>query len=132
MIKDDLIRFRHMLDAANEASAFTRDKTRVNLDGDRMLLLSVTKLIEIIGEAANKITDHTQEEHPEIEWASIIGMRNKLSHGYFDIDTNIVWATITEDLPPLIETLERIIDLEGNMDSHPRDQVKTTLRKSRK
>jgi len=116
MIKDDLIRLRHMLDAANEALDFTRDKTRDDLDNDRMLLLSVTKLIEIIGEAANKITDQVQAEHAEIDWTSIVGMRHKLSHGYFEIDNDIVWATISEDLPPLIEALERILDRETAFD----------------
>ena len=116
MFKDDLVRLRHMLDAANEALDFTRDKTRDDLDNERMLLLSVTKLIEIIGEAANKVTDQVQAEHPEIDWTSIVGMRHKLSHGYFEIDNDIVWATITEDLPPLIEALEGILDRETAFD----------------
>lgn len=83
-----------------------------NLRGDRMLLLAVTKSIEIVGEAASKITRETRDAHPEIEWSGIIGMRNKLTHGYFDIDISIVWVTITDDLPRLIEALEGIVDIE--------------------
>jgi uncharacterized protein with HEPN domain len=118
MFKSDLIRLRHMLDAATEALTFTHEKTRAELDKDRMLLLSVTKLIEIIGEAANKVTNATQKKHPEIAWASIIAMRNKLSHGYFDIDNDIVWATITDDLPPLIDLLERAIAREEKLNKN--------------
>jgi uncharacterized protein with HEPN domain len=114
MFKNDLVRLRHMVDAAREAVDFAQNKTRDDLDSDRMLLLSLTKLIEIIGEAANKISVETKNNHPEVDWPSIIGMRNKLSHGYFDIDNDIVWATITDDLPPLIETLEAITSREIN------------------
>jgi uncharacterized protein with HEPN domain len=114
MFKNDFMRARHMLDAAKEALDFAAQATREDLDDDRKLLLSLLKLIEIIGEAANKISYEAQMDHPEIEWPSIIGMRNKLTHGYFDIDADIVWATILNDLPPLVEKLEEMLSQEAN------------------
>ncbi len=81
-----MIRVRHMLDAAKEAISFIRDRTRKDLDNDRMLTLSIVKSVEIIGEAASKITHESREKHPEIPWADIIAMRNRLTHAYFDID----------------------------------------------
>lgn len=109
MFKDDRVRLKHMFDAATEALEFMRDRTREDLDEDRMLLLSTTKSIEIVGEAASKVSFETRNLYQNIEWAGIIGMRNKLSYGYYDIDNNIVWATIIEDLPRLVESLEKIL-----------------------
>lgn len=62
----------------------------------------------MIGEAASKITLASREEYPEIPWADIIAMRNRLIHVYFDIDLDIVWGTVTDDLPKLIGLLQRI------------------------
>lgn len=109
MNKDDVVRLHHMLDAAREAEAFAQNRSRSDLDSDRMLALSLLKLIEIIGEAAATISKESRSQLPQIPWPSIVGMRNRLVHGYFDIDLDRVWDTITADLPPLIEELERII-----------------------
>jgi len=109
MRRDDLIRIRHMLDAAKEALSFAKNKTRSNLDSDRMLVLSIVKSVEIIGEAASKVTHETREIYTELPWANIIAMRNRLIHVYFDIDLDRVWDTVTDDLPPLIASLEKVI-----------------------
>ncbi len=114
MRKDDLIRVRHMWDAANEAVSFTRDKTRKDLESDRMLVLALVKSIEIIGEAASRITKESRESYPQVPWANIVAMRNRLIHVYFDIDLDRVWDTITDDLPPLIILLEKLVHSEGN------------------
>ena len=110
MRRDDSIRIRHMLDAAREAISFAKNRTRKDLDNDRMLSLSIVKSIEIIGEAASKVTDETKNECSEIPWANIIAMRNRLIHAYFDIDR--VWDTIGDDIPSLIDTLEKLISSE--------------------
>ena len=109
MREDDLVRLRHMLDAAQEAMAFARDETRASLESDRKLALALVKDIEIIGEAASKIAKECQVAHPQIPWSAIIGMRNWLIHAYFDIDLDQVWDTVTKDLPPLIAQLEKVI-----------------------
>jgi uncharacterized protein with HEPN domain len=98
-----------MLDAAREALSFAKNKTRGDLDNDRMLVLSLVKEIEIIGEAAANVSSEARDRYPEIPWPSIVGMRNRLIHAYFDIDYDRVWDTITDDLPPLIAILEKIV-----------------------
>jgi uncharacterized protein with HEPN domain len=108
MRRDDQLRLRHMLDAANEAISFACGKSRCDLDSDRMLTLALVKSIEIIGEAAARVTADGRAESPEIPWQDIIGMRNRLIHAYFAIDLDRVWDTVSDDLPPLIAILERI------------------------
>ena len=103
-----------MLDSASEAVSFVKDKTRQSLDKERQLVLSLVKLIEIIGEAASKITNECRWETPQIPWKNIITMRNRLIHAYFDIDLDILWQTVIEDLPPLIDELGRILSEEKN------------------
>lgn len=112
MQPDDRIRIQHMLDSAWEVQAFVEDRTRDDLDNDRMLVLALVKAIEIIGEAASRISEETQEHYKTIPWMSIIGMRNRLVHAYYDIDLNILWATVWDDLPPLVAELEKILAAE--------------------
>lgn len=113
MQKDNIIRLRHMLEAAREALSFSENKTKDDLYSDRMLALSIIKSIEIIGEAASTVTKDFRDKHSEIPWASIVAMRNRLIHVYFDIDLDRVWDTITDDLPPLIAALENAISQES-------------------
>jgi uncharacterized protein with HEPN domain len=103
-----------MLDAAKEAVEFAVDKSRKDLDDDRMLTLAITKSIEIIGEAASRVTESCKAENDNIPWNDVTGMRNRLIHGYFDINLDIVWETIQTDLPELIESLENILPFEEN------------------
>lgn len=109
MQKDDAVRLRHMLDAAKEAASFVENKTRKSLNTDRKLVLSLVKAIEIIGEAAANVSNQCREECRHIPWRDIISMRNRLIHAYFDINLDILWKTVVEDLPPLIAELEKIV-----------------------
>ncbi len=110
MQEADLIRFRHMLDAANEIMEYTRNKTSEDFKNDRKLNLSVVRLLEIIGEAATDIPHDIKNECQNLPWKEIIGMRNRLIHGYFEIDLDIVWNTVIHDIPPLISELEKVIN----------------------
>jgi uncharacterized protein with HEPN domain len=96
-----------MRDAAREALEFARGRMRSDLDTDRMLVLALIKDIEIIGEAANQVSEETKAQLPEIPWADIIGMRHRLIHAYFDINLEILWRTVEQDLPPLLVALEK-------------------------
>jgi len=109
MRKDDCIRLQHMLDAANEALDFIQDKTRSDLDKDRKLVLSLVKELEIIGEAAGKVSADVRSQNSTIPWQDISGMRNRLIHAYFDIDLDTVWSTATKDLPFLKSELEKML-----------------------
>ena len=106
---EDSIRMRHMLDAARKATEFTRHRTRGDLDRDEQLAFSLTHLLEIVGEAAGKVSAETRKAYPKILWPQIVGMRNRLIHAYFDIDLDEIWRTVQEDIPPLITELEKIV-----------------------
>lgn len=114
-MRPDEIRLRHMLDAIREALSFTGDKTREDIESNRILSLALVQLLEIIGEAANGITIEFRHSHPEVPWDSMIRMRHRLIHGYFDVDLDIVWQTIVADLPPLLGRLEVIVN---NIEKH--------------
>lgn len=107
--KEDVVRLQHMLEASRDAVSFTQNKNRGSLDADKMLCLSIVRCIEIIGEAASRLSPECQTEFPQIPWKNIINMRNRLIHAYYDINLNTVWSTITDDLPPLIAELEKIL-----------------------
>lgn len=109
MFKDDLVRLRHMLDATREAMELASGKSKHDIEKERTLNLSLVRLIEVVGEAANRISPEGRDKYLSIPWQEIIGMRNRLIHGYDDIDFEILYQTITEDLPPLIAQLEKIV-----------------------
>ena len=106
---DDAVRLRHMLDHAREAVALIQDKRCAHLEDSRVLQLALVRLIEIVGEAASHVSEQERGKHPQIAWAQIIGMRNRLIHGYDFVDTEILWQTVKEDLPELIRILEQIV-----------------------
>ena len=109
MQRDDLVRVRHMLDAAREAVALCAGRSRGELDTNRLLNLSLVRLLEIVGEAARSTSPEFRAEHAQIAWNKAAGMRDRLIHGYFDVNLDIVWGTVTEDLPPLIAQLEKVL-----------------------
>ena len=110
---DDLVRIRHMIDAAEAAETFVSGRSRQDLDGDRMLLFALVRAIEVLGEAAAKVSVETRASAPDVPWAAITGMRNRLVHGYFDIDANIVWKTVTVELPQLVRRLRALTPEHG-------------------
>lgn len=107
---DDSISMRQMLDHAREAVEMAESRSREDLDRDRTLNLALTRLVEIIGEAATRVSSATQAEHPDIPWPQIIGMRNRVIHAYDEVDLDILWDVIELDLPRLIEQLHGIVD----------------------
>lgn len=109
MFKDDQVRLRHILDAAQKAVEFSHGRTRSDLDTDVKLSLALVRLLEIIGEAAKHISAGFSSAHPGIPWKKMCGMRDRLIHGYFDVDHDEVWNTVTKDLPPLIAALEQLV-----------------------
>ena len=113
MRKHDAIRLRHMLDAAREARGFVQDRARADLDDNRMLVLSLVKDIEIIGEAAYQIPEITRNQLKDLPWDDIIGTRHRLVHAYFDINLDVLWRTVQDDLPALIALLEPLL-LDNN------------------
>lgn len=113
--KDDIIRLRHILEYAQKAIEFNRGRNRVDLDNDEMLAMATIHAIEIIGEAVRTISEEFRERYVEIPWDLIVGTRNRLAHGYIDVDLDIIWTILTRDLIALIKELNRILEEEGGL-----------------
>ena len=105
----DRVRLQHLADALNSAIRFARGRERGDLDADEMLLFALVRAIEIAGEAASQVTAETRAQLPDLPWSSIVGMRNRLVHAYFDINRDILWTTVTEAAPPLAERLKNLL-----------------------
>jgi len=110
---DDRVSLKDMLSHAREAVTILGTTGREELGCDRVMQLALTRLVEIIGEAANRVYNVTRQKYPEIPWQQIIGMRNRLIHGYDVIDYYLLWNTVANDLTPLIMALEEIIEESG-------------------
>jgi uncharacterized protein with HEPN domain len=111
--RDPRVTLSQMLDSAREARALVQKKSRTDLDRERTLELSVIRLLEVIGEAATRLPGEVQENHPDVPWASIVGLRNRLIHGYDDVDLDVVWMILTDDLPVLIGRLQEMLGEQG-------------------
>jgi len=107
---DDQLSLRQMLDHAVEASQLAHGRTRSDLDSDRVFALALTRLLEILGEAAARVSTQTRDRHAGIAWSAIVGLRNRLIHGYDQVDNDVLWNIVDGDLPPLIAELESILE----------------------
>ena len=105
----DEVRLRHMLEYAREAIELARGRARSDLDSDRMLNLALVRLLEIVGEAAHRVSPETRARLSEIPWESIVGLRHRLIHGYDQVDFDILWQIIKDDLPQLVESLDEAL-----------------------
>jgi uncharacterized protein with HEPN domain len=98
-----------MLDSAIEAVNYAAGSTIDDLSNDRMRTLAITRSVEIIGEAAASVSQTYRVNHPEIPWKTIVAMRNRLIHPYFDVDIAVLLATVENDLPGLIKSLKSMV-----------------------
>ena len=112
MRDDDRVRLGHMIDAAESVIQFTTGRSPSDLNADRMLLFAVVRAIEVVGEAAARMSEDLRSAAPRVPWRAIVSMRNRLVHGYFDIDTEIVWKTAAEELPALLPVLRGLLSSE--------------------
>ena len=101
-----------MLLAAREARKFADDLTFMAFEQNRMAQLAILKAVEIVGEAASRVSPEGKEAYPEVPWPRIVGMRNRLVHGYFNLNLQRVWETVQEDIPRLISQLEALVPPE--------------------
>jgi uncharacterized protein with HEPN domain len=113
MKRDDLTFIGDARDAARKAIEIAGRQGRENLPQDEVIALAVVRLLEIIGEAANFISRDFKEKYPEIPWRRMIDTRNRLIHAYFEVKTEVIWETVTNDLPPLESSLTAILKAEG-------------------
>ena len=101
---------RDMLENAEKALSFVRGLDYDGFCKDDKALYAVIRALEIIGEAARQIPEKVRENNPETPWREIAGMRNKLTHEYFGVNTKVVWRTVHEDLPVIIPALRKMLD----------------------
>ena len=114
--RDDRVSLVDMLIYAEEAIEILGETSLNAMVGDRVMQLALQKLVETVGEAARRVSQQTQEQHPGIAWREIIGMRNRLAHVYDRVDLKVLWDVIVNDLPRLVEQLEEIV---GRDPGHP-------------
>lgn len=112
-MKNDLTYLGHMYDTACKATEKLAGKSRADFDADDNLQLALVHLIQTLGESARRISDETKAKHPQIPFRQIVGMRHKVVHDYMDVDLDVVYSVVTNDLPSLITELEKIVPIEG-------------------
>lgn len=105
----DEARLKHILDAISEIESYTRGIAFEEFAQNSMMKFATIKQLEIIGEAANRISDELKGKYSEIEWRKIVGLRNILIHEYFGVDENVVWGIITKDIPELKNQANHIL-----------------------
>ena len=110
MRPDDRVRVLHMIEAAEAVQSFVAGKQPIDLGLDRMLSLAAERAIEIIGEAASKVSTETRNEAQRVPWAQIVAMRNRLVHAYFDVDAAMLWKTATQEIPLLLAELRALLE----------------------
>lgn len=104
------LRLHHILEAANHIADFINGVSKESFIADYEKQSAIIRQFEIIGEAAGKLTPDFVDQHIEIDWPKVVGMRHKMIHDYFDIDVNIVWTTANEDAPVLKNAINKIIN----------------------
>ena len=115
MQPEDRIRLVHMRDACVSIQRFAEGKTRADLTGDEMLQFALVRALEIIGEAAARVSESTRRTAPDIPWREATGIRNRLIHAYFDVDLDILWVTVCEAVPQLQVQLEALLSADGSI-----------------
>jgi uncharacterized protein with HEPN domain len=109
MKKDDTVYLRHILDAIALIEEYVKDVSENEFLSRSMTKDAVAREIEIIGEAANSISDEFQSEHPTLPWKKMTGIRNKIIHEYFNVNFSVVWDTVQEDIPLLKEAITKLL-----------------------
>jgi len=104
------IRVQHMIDAASRAASMAAGRRRADLDENEMLFLALTRLVEIVGEAAKSVGVETRERHPRVPWRAMAGARDRLIHGYFDVDRDVLWRMVSIDLPGVLPLLTAVMN----------------------
>jgi uncharacterized protein with HEPN domain len=109
-MKNDAVYLHHILDAINRIQGYIAGVSYDQFLQDSLLQDGVVRQLEIIGEAARNVSGTFRDAHPELPWSQMTGTRNKLIHGYFEVNLFIVWDTVQSDLPPLKQQVERILE----------------------
>ena len=121
MPRERLARVLDMLENARRAAELVSGRAREDLDSDVMLALALERAVEVIGEAARFVPEDLRNRYPDIHWRAIAGTPDKLIHGYFSVDHDVLWAIAAVELEGLIVQLERIVIVEGILEGDSGD-----------
>ncbi len=108
MQPEDRVRLFHILDACDSIARFMAGRQREDLDSDEMLLFALVRAVEVIGEAATRVSESFRTTLPGVPWSRMAAMRNRLIHAYFEVNNDILWQTVTEDVPRLRSALAHV------------------------
>lgn len=108
-MRDQLERLHDILEAIERIETHS-SKGRAVFERDELIQTWIVHHLQVIGEAAAGLDMKFQDKHPTIPWKEIVGMRNVLVHGYFDVDLDIVWEVVEKELPNLKSEIQRLID----------------------
>jgi uncharacterized protein with HEPN domain len=103
---------RDILNNAEKASDFVKGMTREEFLRDEKTIFAVIRALEIVGEASKKIPGEVRDKYPGVPWREMTGVRDKLIHDYFGVNQAVIWKTVTEDVPKLIQLVKQVIDGE--------------------
>jgi uncharacterized protein with HEPN domain len=109
MPRNDAAYLLEMLLAAQDAARFATGLTFSQFEKSRLHQYAILKAIEVIGEAAARVSAETKQNQPDVPWSEIVGMRNRLVHGYFEVNLQRVWDTVQNELATLIDQVEQIV-----------------------
>ena len=108
--RDPLVAVQQMRDHGKEAMELAEDRSRVDLDLDRMFELAMVRLLEVLGEAARRVPEEFRARYPNVPWRQTTDLRNVMIHDYDIVDFDASWDVVQTHLPPLIPQLQTIID----------------------
>ncbi|MBU0532578.1 DUF86 domain-containing protein [Candidatus Micrarchaeota archaeon] len=100
-----------IFDSIQKIEIFTKDMSFKKFEKDDKTIFAVVRALEIIGEASKKIPDNIKQKHSNIPWKSMAGMRDKLIHEYFGVDVKVLWKTIEQDVPPLKNAFQKLLEI---------------------
>jgi len=108
--RDDSVYLKHIRDAVAKIQVYVKGVSKSSFKRETLIQDAVIRQIEIIGEAAKRVSEKTRSENVQIPWQDISGMRNKLIHDYFGVDIEKVWLTVRKDIPLLKKQINRILE----------------------
>lgn len=121
MIKRDLVDYvSDILESINDVQEFTNGMSFEEFLKDKRTIKAVIRSLEVMGEAARNMPDEERIKYPKVPWKRMVGMRDKLVHGYSGVDLEIVWAVVKEELPPVKSFVEKVLAELKKSDNVPR------------
>ncbi len=112
-MRDYRLYIKDIAPAMNSIESFVRGLDERTFETDDKTSSAVLRKLEIIGEAAKQIPDSIRQNHPDVPWTEMAGMRDRLIHGYFGVDSKLVWKTVTERIPQLQPRIQKILNEKG-------------------